>query len=77
MISALGKGYDLRIYDRNVNSATFGCANRDFILNRIQQISRSWRNNVKPMLDHAQTVVIGDPDFWIVLSQLRNGQSHS
>ena len=36
----IGKGYDLRIYDRNVNIAALVGANRDFILNRIPHISR-------------------------------------
>ena len=30
----IGKGYDLRIYDKNVNIASLVGANRDFILNR-------------------------------------------
>ena len=36
----IGKGYDLRIYDKNVNIASLVGANRDFILNRIPHISR-------------------------------------
>ena len=36
----LGKGYDLRIYDRNVNVAALTGANRDYILNHIPHISR-------------------------------------
>lgn len=36
----LGKGYDLRIYDKNVKIASLVGANRDFILNRIPHISR-------------------------------------
>jgi GDP-mannose 6-dehydrogenase len=34
----LGKGHDLRIYDKNVNIASLVGANRDFILNRIPHI---------------------------------------
>ncbi len=36
----IGKGYDLRIFDKNVNLAKLVGANRDFILNRIPHISR-------------------------------------
>ena len=36
----IGKGYDLRLYDRNVNIASLMGANRDYILNRIPHISR-------------------------------------
>ena len=35
----LGKGYDLRIYDRNVNLAASSGANREYILNHIPHIS--------------------------------------
>lgn len=61
----LGKGYDLRIYDRNVNLATLMGANRDYILNRIPHISKLMMNNINGVLDHADTVVIGnkDPEF--------------
>jgi GDP-mannose 6-dehydrogenase len=72
----IGKGYDLRIYDRNVKLASLVGANRDFILNRIPHISRLMVDGVDAVLDHAQTVVIGtnDPDFLQVPDRLRNGQ---
>ena len=72
----LGKGYDLCIYDKNVNIASLIGANRDFILNRIPHISRLMVNRIDAVLDCAQTIVIGnkDPDFQIVPSRLREGQ---
>lgn len=72
----IGKGYDLRIYDRNVKLASLVGANRDFILNRIPHISRLMVDGVDAVLDHAQTVVIGtnDPDFLQVPDRLRDGQ---
>jgi GDP-mannose 6-dehydrogenase len=72
----IGKGYDLRIYDKNVNLASLVGANRDFILNHIPHISRLMVNRVDAVLDHAQTIVIGnkDPDFQSVLDRLREGQ---
>jgi len=72
----LGKGYDLRIYDRNVNIASLVGANRDFILNHIPHISKLMVNDVDEVLIHAQTVVIGnkDPDFKRVPERLREGQ---
>lgn len=72
----IGKGYDLRIYDRNVRIASLTGANRDFILNRIPHISRLMVDSVQRVLDHAETVVIGnnDPEFRQVLAQTRNGQ---
>ena len=72
----IGKGYDLRIFDKNVNLAKLVGANRDFILNRIPHISRLMVNGIEGVLDHAQTVVIGnkDPEFENVPEQLRDGQ---
>jgi GDP-mannose 6-dehydrogenase len=72
----LGKGHDLRIYDKNVNLARLVGANRDFILNRIPHISRLMVPAVDAVLKHAQTVVIGnrDPDFKSVPSRLRDDQ---
>lgn len=73
----LGKGYDLRIYDKNVRIASLVGANRDFILNRIPHISRLMVNDVDAVLDYADTIVIGnkDPDFKTVPNRLREHQS--
>jgi GDP-mannose 6-dehydrogenase len=73
----IGKGYDLRIYDRNVNLASLVGANRDFILNHIPHISRLMVNRIDAVLDHAQTIVIGnkDPEFQSVIGRLRDGQN--
>jgi GDP-mannose 6-dehydrogenase len=72
----VGKGYDLRIYDKNVNLARLVGANRDFILNRIPHISKLMVANIEAVLAHAQTVLIGnkDPDFRDVAARLRNDQ---
>jgi GDP-mannose 6-dehydrogenase len=71
-----GKGYDLRIYDRNVNLAALVGANRDFILNRIPHISRLMVATAEEVLAHAQTVVIGnrDPEFSKIHEKLREDQ---
>jgi GDP-mannose 6-dehydrogenase len=72
----IGKGYDVRIFDKNVNLASLVGANRDFILNRIPHISRLMAASIQSVLEHAQTVVIGnnDPDFEDVPMQLREDQ---
>jgi GDP-mannose 6-dehydrogenase len=72
----LGKGYDLRIYDKNVNIASLMGANRDFILNRIPHISKLMVGAIDHVLEHAQTVVIGnkDPEFGNVAERLRKDQ---
>jgi GDP-mannose 6-dehydrogenase len=73
----LGKGYDLRVYDKNVHIASLVGANRDFILNRVPHISRLMVDRVDAILEHSQTIVIGnkDPDFADVPNRLRDGQS--
>jgi GDP-mannose 6-dehydrogenase len=72
----IGKGYDLRIYDRNVSLASLVGANRDFILNRIPHISRLMVNSVEAVLDHAQTLVVGnaDPAFRDIPGRLHDDQ---
>lgn len=72
----IGKGYDLRVYDRNVSLASLIGANRDFILNRIPHISKLMVDDLDKMLAHGQTIVIGnrDPDFQTLPQRLREGQ---
>lgn len=72
----IGKGYDLRIYDRNVNLASLVGANRDFILNHIPHISKLMVGDIDTVLSHAQTVVIGnnDPEFKQVPGRLQETQ---
>jgi len=72
-----GKGYDLRIYDKNVQVARLVGANRDFILNRIPHISRLMVDNIDAVLQHAETIVIGNKsiEFESVPQRLHAGQS--
>jgi GDP-mannose 6-dehydrogenase len=73
----IGKGYDLRIYDKNVHVASLVGANRDFILNRIPHISKLMVSTIDQVLAHAETIVVGnnDPAFRGVFDKLRDGQS--
>jgi len=72
----LGKGYDLKLYDRNVNLASLVGANRDYILNQIPHISRIMVNSIEEVLEHAQTIVVGnnDAEFSSVLDRLNENQ---
>jgi GDP-mannose 6-dehydrogenase len=58
----IGKGYDLRIYDRNVNLAKVTGTNRDHLLNRIPHIGALLVPDIDSVLEHAQTIVIGNGD---------------
>ena len=72
----IGKGYDLRIYDRNVNLASLVGANRDYILNRIPHISKLMVQSVDAVLEFAETVVVGnnDPEFRTLVDRLGQEQ---
>ena len=71
-----GKGYDLRIYDKNVQVARLVGANRDFILNRIPHISKLMVDNIDAVLEHAETIVVGNKakEFENVPQRLQAGQ---
>jgi GDP-mannose 6-dehydrogenase len=72
----IGKGFEVKVYDRNVNVARLLGANRDYILNRIPHISRLMVGSVTEVLADAQTVVIGngDKEFESVPNLLRPEQ---
>jgi GDP-mannose 6-dehydrogenase len=73
----IGKGLDLRIYDSNVRLASIHGANRDYILNRVPHISRLMVSSVDEVLEHADTIVIGNaaPEFRDVPKRLTDGQT--
>lgn len=56
----IGRGYELRLYDRNVNLAALTGANRDHILNHIPHISKLMVATPQEVLDFAEVVVIGN-----------------
>ena len=72
----IGKGYDLRLYDRNVNLAALTGANRDYILNHIPHISRIMAPTIDEVLDHAEVLVIGNgaAEFQEAATRLRPEQ---
>ncbi len=72
----IGKGYELRIFDRNVNLARLVGANRDYILKRIPHIAALMVENMDDAIKDADVVVIGntDPEFRSVAERLEAGQ---
>ncbi len=58
----IGKGFDVRIYDRYVQLARLTGANRDYILNHIPHISGLLVDDVDAVVDHADVLVIGNND---------------
>jgi GDP-mannose 6-dehydrogenase len=72
----IGKGYEVSIYDANVNLAKLVGANKSYILDQIPHISDLMVSSVEEVLDRARTVVIGnrDPAFQEVAERPRPGQ---
>ncbi|MHB8473039.1 MAG: nucleotide sugar dehydrogenase [Gammaproteobacteria bacterium] len=72
----LGKGYDIKLYDRNVNIACLVGANRDYILNHIPHISRLMEDSIEKVLSHGDTIVIGNgnEEFRNVPDQIKPSQ---
>lgn len=73
----IGKGYELRLYDRNVNLAALTGANQDYILNMIPHISKLMMTSMHGVLDFADTIVIGNgaAEFRDVPNMLKPGQN--
>jgi GDP-mannose 6-dehydrogenase len=72
----IGKGYELELYDRNVNLAKLTGANRDYILNHIPHIASLMRDSIAQVLNHAELLIIGNAaaEFEQIGSRLRSDQ---
>ncbi len=73
----LGKGYELKLYDKNVNLAALTGANQDYILNHIPHISKLMVESMDEVLAFADTIVIGNgaAEFKAVPGRLKGGQT--
>jgi GDP-mannose 6-dehydrogenase len=56
----LGKGYRVKIFDRNVNLSQLVGANREYILKQIPHISELFVESAEEVVDHADVIVIGN-----------------
>ncbi|MDR3448281.1 MAG: nucleotide sugar dehydrogenase [Alphaproteobacteria bacterium] len=72
----IGKGYDLRLYDSNVNLARLTGANREYIYKIIPHIERLMVDRIEDVLAHAEIIVIGNnaPEFAAVAARLKPEQ---
>lgn len=72
----LGKGYDIKVYDENVNLAKLVGANKDYILNRIHHIAKMMVDSMEEIIDFADTIVIGNgaPEFADILTKIKPNQ---
>jgi len=73
----IGKGYQVKVYDRNVSLANLHGANRTYIEREIPHISSLMTDTMEGILESSDIVVIGNksPEFSDVLTRLREGQT--
>jgi GDP-mannose 6-dehydrogenase len=72
----IGKGYDLRRYDKNVVRASLTGANKSYILNVIPHISQLMVATLEDALAHGETIVNGNgtEKFRNMLSRTKDNQ---
>jgi GDP-mannose 6-dehydrogenase len=72
----IGKGYEMRLYDRNVSMAALTGANRDYILNHIPHVSKLMVDQMADVLAFAEVIVVGNgaPEFSTILEQIKPNQ---
>ncbi len=72
----IGKGYDLSIYDANVNIARLMGANKTYIEQEIPHISSLMKSSMEEVLEHAEVIVIANKGegFRHILGKLKPGQ---
>jgi GDP-mannose 6-dehydrogenase len=56
----IGKGYELRLYDKNVSLAKLVGANRDYILNHIPHIAGLMVDSAEQLTEHAEVLIVGN-----------------
>lgn len=72
----IGKGYDLKLYDRNVYVSKLVGANKDYIENHIPHISALMVNSLDELLEDRELIIIGnkDPEFTRIINEARDDQ---
>lgn len=73
----IGKGFDVRLYDRNVRLSQLVGANREHILDAIPQIARLMVDGVDEVMAHAELILLGtgDPCYRDVKARLASHQT--
>jgi len=72
----IGKGHDVRLFDKNVSLAKLVGANKDYILHHIPHLAALMVESVQDLLDHAEVIIVGngDPDFAKIVSTRTSNQ---
>jgi GDP-mannose 6-dehydrogenase len=72
----LGKGLEVRIYDRHVHLSKLIGANRDYILSRIPLISQFITDKIEDIIEHSEVIVVVNkiPDLAQILDRIGPNQ---
>lgn len=72
----LGKGFDIRIYDKYVSTAKLMGANKQYIEQVIPHVSTLMTDDIDALLDHAEVVVVGNnsEEFLRAMEKIRPDQ---
>ncbi len=72
----IGKGYTVKVYDRNVSLANLQGANRVYIEQEIPHIASLMADSIDAVLDTSEVIIVGNKaaEFRNVLSRLRDDQ---
>ena len=72
----LGKGYELRIYDKNVSIARLVGANKEYINTQIPHLSSLLCETIDEVLDNSDVIVVGNgaPEFSDAMKRTRPEQ---
>ncbi len=73
----LGKGYDLSIYDANVNIARLMGANKTYIEQEIPHIASLMKGSMDDVLNHAEVLLVANKgsEFRDILKKIKPGQT--
>ncbi|MBN1449867.1 MAG: UDP-glucose/GDP-mannose dehydrogenase family protein [Anaerolineales bacterium] len=72
----VGKGYQIKVFDRNVSLAQLYGANRAYIEREIPHIASLMCQSIEEVLESSEVIVIGNkaPEFRPVIDQIRQDQ---
>jgi GDP-mannose 6-dehydrogenase len=72
----IGKGYQVKLYDRNVLLANLQGANRAYIEQEIPHIASLMADSINEVLEFSEVIVVGNksPEFERVFPRLGNDQ---
>lgn len=54
----LGKGFDIKIYDKNVNLSKLVGANKEYILKKIPYVSKFLIKKYQDLLNHSDVIIV-------------------